>query len=148
MDDKLRGVATDQKPYSVTEFVALVGETLPNYPTLTRLMAISYSILERNIDEDTAFKFKQMLRARMVQTGQWTEMCLPFLRQGQGAHLLMQLYALTIGFQSLSEPAPIVKRMLMKPELNIFQVQFDVEFLAALTALLNGIETQNRRKND
>lgn len=148
IDDKLRQIAAAQATCTAAEFAALVGGTLPTHPMLPRLMAITHSILEHNIDAATAITFKRMLLARMLQTGQWAETCLPFLRPGQGAHSLMQLYALVIGFQSIAEPAPVVRPLLDQPELKILQIQFAEELIFALAALLQGIELQSRGEKD
>lgn len=145
MDTRLEKLAVEQGTCTASEFTALVGETLPHYPILTRLMAITHSILEHNIDEAAALNFKQIMSARLMHTGQLTETCLPFLRPGQGPHLFLQLYALVIGFQSLSEPATIVKPLLERPELKLFQIEFSTELLSALITLLQGIEYQARR---
>lgn len=146
LEHELQTMAARQDTCEIAEFVAAVGETILHYPTLTRLMVISHTILERNIDEATALAFKQMLYSRLSRLGPLSEVCLPFLETGQGAHLFIQLYALVIGFQSLSDPAPIVKQLIVKSELKMFQVDFADEFLATLTALLEGIRYQNRRR--
>ncbi len=147
MDGHLDTAAHTQPDFNITDFASLVSLTLLHYPILPRLIAITQYILERNIDETTALEFKRMLGVRLLKTGQLTEACLKFLEAGRGPHLFLQLYALVIGFQGLSEPAPVVKAVLQKPEMKMFQIEFTEEFNSALTNLLQGIECQNRRKN-
>ncbi len=147
MDESLHKAACAQPVFAMDDFVSLVSQTLLHYPILPRLIAITQYILEHNIDEDTALDFKRMLSLRLLHTGQLLEKCLPFLEAGRGAHLLLQLYALVIGFQGMSEPAPVVKALLHRDEMKMFQIQFAQELASALNALLTGIECQNRRKN-
>ncbi|MBN2503079.1 MAG: TetR family transcriptional regulator [Anaerolineales bacterium] len=146
IDARLGKLAVAQDACTTAEFTTLVGETLSHYPILTRLMSITHSILERNIDATAALAFKQMLSMRLLHTGQLTETCLPFLKPGQGPHLFLQLYALVIGIQSMAEPAPVVRPLLERPDLQIFQIDFSKELLSALTLLLLGIESQARNQ--
>ncbi len=93
----------------IPEIVTLVCEALERRPGLTRLLAILHTILERNIDLETAMQFKYILKAHFERTGSLLEGCLPFLREGEGAHLLLQSHALVIGLWSLADPAPIIR---------------------------------------
>ena len=136
-----RGICT------VEEVVVLMGSTLEKRQALIRLIAISNTILERNIDYPTALSFKQMLRARILQAGALLEACLPFLRLGQGAQLLLRGYALIVGIQHVAEPAPIVRKTLEEPGMAVFKVGFLDELTGTLRTLLYGYEYQSRRKH-
>jgi AcrR family transcriptional regulator len=103
-------------------------------------LAILHTVLERNIDVETAVGFKHFLLEHFAQTGQALERSLPFLKPGQGAHLFLQSYALVIGFWHLADPSPVAKAALTRPELRPFVVKFAPEFSAALQALWYGLE--------
>lgn len=130
----------------IPEIVELVCEALERRPGLTRLLAILHTILERNIDFETATQFKYMLKAHFEHTGSLLEACLPFLRTGEGAHLLLQSHALVIGLWALADPAPVVREVLQQADLQVFEVQFAPEFSQALQALLHGLERAKRTK--
>ncbi|MGH2495310.1 MAG: TetR/AcrR family transcriptional regulator [Ktedonobacteraceae bacterium] len=134
------GVILDSEVEVIPQVVELVCEALERRPGLTRLLAILHTILERNIDLETAMRFKYMLKAHFERTGSLLESCLPFLEAGEGAHLLLQSHALVIGLWSLADPAPIVREVLQQPDLQVFEVQFASEFSQALQALLYGLE--------
>lgn len=129
----------------IPQIVELVREALERRPGLTRLLAISHTILERNIDLETATRFKYILKAHFERTGSLLEGCLPFLRDGEGAHLLLQCHALVIGLWSLADPAPVVREVLQhQDDLQMLEVQFAPEFSQALQALLYGLERAAR----
>jgi AcrR family transcriptional regulator len=127
-------------PSSIPQVAEIVCRALDTRPGLVRLLAILHTVLERNIDVETAVSFKQFLLEHFAQTGQALERSLPFLKGGEGAHLLLQSYALAIGFWHLADPAPVVKAALERPELRPLAVKFAPEFSAALQALWYGLE--------
>jgi len=138
MDGLLTNADTPLTPAVLAEIVA---DSLQARPAFVRLIAILHTTLERNIDLPTTMDFKEMLRERALQTGGLLERRLPFLRPGQGVHLLLQIQALVIGVQHLTEPAPIVQQAIREePNLAIFEVDFQTEFRAAFEGLLTGLE--------
>ncbi len=125
---------------TIEHITELFVQTLEANPALTRLLAILHTLLEQNIDLETALHFKHMLLEHFKRTGALLEHCLPFLAAGQGAHLLLQSHALVIGLWHLSDPAPVVKQALQQPELHMFEIHFTTEFSTALRALFYGLE--------
>ncbi len=127
-------------PCTIPEVADVLCQSLEARPGLTRLLAILHTILEQNIDLDSALAFKYFLLKHFEYTGALLERCLPFLSAGKGASLLLQSHALVIGLWHLSDPAPIVQQALQKPELRMFELHFAPEFSTALQALLYGLE--------
>src|SRR6266487_1499111 len=107
-------------------------------------LAILHTLLERNIELAEAVHFKHFLLAHLTQTGTLLEKRLPFLAPGTGAHLLLQSHAMVIGFWHLSDPSPVVREALQRPELRMFDLQFVPEFSNALQALLCGLESTSQ----
>lgn len=141
-DVGLTTIQTTQGTCSIDEFITGVGTTLANRSTLIRLIAILHAVLEQNIDFDTAYHFKQMLLARIAQTGALTEAVLSFLKPGEGVFLMLHTYALIIGVQQLAEPAPIVRQVIEEKELQAFKVDFMEYFLATLKIFLTGLQAR------
>jgi AcrR family transcriptional regulator len=129
----------------ITLVAELMCGSLDRHPGLTRLLAMLHNILEQNIDYDTTLRFKRMLLVRMNGTGALLEGCLPFLRPGQGAHLLLQAHALIIGLWHLADPAPVARQVLDTPEMAPFMIAFAPELLKAFTALLQGLASMSDR---
>ncbi len=136
-------------PASIATVARLLTDSLNRRPALTRLFALAHVILERNVDYEAARRFKEMLGRRIVHTGRLLEQGLLFLEPGQGAHLLLQGYALVIGLQNLAEPAPVVRQVIQdQPDLALFQVDFATEFFTTFTTLLQGLATEMGDPND
>ena len=62
------------------------------------------------------------------------------MQSGQGGQLLLQIYALVIGFQHLAEPAPIIVETIAADEtLTLFDIDFLPGLLGTLGTILQGL---------
>ncbi|MBA3822653.1 MAG: TetR family transcriptional regulator [Ktedonobacterales bacterium] len=128
---------------AIERVVALFDATLAERPTLTRLTAILYSILEHNIAFATARAFKQRLREQLQVTGVCLERVLPFLTTlGGGMEVLLQCHVLVVGIRSMADPTPVVREVIQSPDLAIFAVDFRAYLMRMLRALLWGMAVQ------
>jgi AcrR family transcriptional regulator len=118
----------------------LISETLEQRGALVSLLAILHTVLEHNVDFDTAWHFKRMLLDRINRSGELLERCLPALARGTGPTILLQLYALIIGVEHIANPAPIVRQVLREPDMQAFAIPFGPMFFEAALALLRGRE--------
>ena len=125
-------------PSTIPRVTNLLCSALERRPGLTRLLAILHTLLEQNIELESARQFKYMLRDHFNRTGALMEQCLPFLPPGEGARLLFLCEALIIGLWQLADPAPIIQQVLQEPDFQLFAVQFAAEFSALLQALRSG----------
>lgn len=128
------------RPASTAAVAELICASLEQRAALTSLLAILHTVLEQNVDVETALGFKQMLLERLTGIGALLEACLPFIAAGQGAQILLQIYALIIGVEHLANPAPAVRRVIEQPGMQIFAIPFAPTFAAAVGALLRGYE--------
>ena len=126
-----------------THVARTITATLNKRPDLLRLLAMLHTVLEQNAGVDAVRSFKRFLQERLAVAGAAIEGCLPFMKRGQGAHALLQLYALVIGMQHLANPAPAAQRVIQEEGLNAFDLRFDTEFSAAAAALLNGLSAMS-----
>ena len=133
------GLAAITSVGAIEQVVALFDGTLGERPALTRLLAILYTILERNIDLMTARQFKQRLSAHLGATGPLLEGALSFLQPGDGTVVLLQCHALVVGLRSMADPAPVVRQLVTEPGLDLFAVDFAPQFTQMLRALLHGM---------
>lgn len=116
----------------------LLADTLSERTMLTHLLALMSSILEHNVPDDATLAFKTFLRDRVGATGERLEKRLTFLRPGEGARLLVLCHALVTGLWPMAEPPPAVARVLERPDMAAFRVDFGRELGAAIWALLLG----------
>lgn len=145
VNTRLQAASATPESDPIVQVSDILCETLEQRPGLTRLLAIMHSVLEQNIDFETALHFKQMLFSHVSRTGALLEQQLPFLSTGQGAQILLRIHALAIGLQHLADPAPIVQRVLDEQEMQIFVIDFVREFSATLQPLLYGVEHLSSR---
>ena len=120
----------------------LLAETLDERPMLTHLLALMSSILEHNVPEEAILAFKTFLRDRVAATGARVEKRLPFLREGEGARVLVVAHALVTGLQPMAVPPAVVAKVLEREDMAVFRVDFAKELTAALWALLVGLAEQ------
>ena len=137
------GLATLPRRGRLEATACLIAHTSAARPAFRQLLAVLHGDLETNLPEATALSFKREWLARTVSMGALLERTLPFLAAGQGVHLLLQLYALIIGVQCLTEPSAVVRKLLDRPELAPFRLDFSMECRRGARALLAGLKAEN-----
>jgi TetR/AcrR family transcriptional regulator len=137
------GLATLPRRGRVDALARLITAVTVARPEFRLLLGVLHGILEQNLPEETALSFKREWLARTIAMGALLERPLPFLTEGQGVHLLFQLYALIIGLQCLTEPAVLVRKLLEQPELAPFRLDFGQECLRGTRALMAGLKAEN-----
>lgn len=117
--------------------------SLVERPLLRRLLAVLGTVLEHNVEYERALRFEWRLAGRTSATGSLLERRTVFLRPGDGARLLRHVHALAVGLEQQAEPAPVMRRILEAPGVDVLRVEFEREFRAAVRALLTGLERTN-----
>ncbi|MBK9210036.1 MAG: TetR/AcrR family transcriptional regulator [Anaerolineales bacterium] len=129
---------------SISKIASLVADSLQERAEFTRLLAIHSTILEQNVSYESIFKHKQIILQKLAGTGAKLERSLPFLKAGEGAHVILQCQALVVGLWHLTDPSPIARKVIEKEGLSAFDLDFNSEFQNILTSLLYGIEQQSK----
>ncbi len=135
---------SSNKKSSIPEVVSLFSNSLKERVEFTRLLAILSTVLEQNVSYESILKHKHIVLQRLPETGARIEKALPFLKAGQGAHIILQCQALVVGLWHLTDPSPIVCKVIEKESLAAFKLDFNLEFQNVLTSLLYGIEKQSK----
>ncbi|HET7611318.1 MAG TPA: TetR family transcriptional regulator [Rhodanobacteraceae bacterium] len=126
-----------ERPVSRDAFVDHLVRDLHARPRLLRLIAVMHTVLERNVDLDTALEFKRFLAARAQASGARIDTRVRGVPTGFGQRLLLWLHALAIGLHHMAEPAPVVRQAIRAdPRLAAFDIDFPHELRAMLTRLL------------
>ena len=84
-------------------------------------------------------RYRRWLLERFAQTGGAIERSLPFLNEGEGVRLLLLVQALTVGYQSLAEPTPVVQSVLGQPQLAPLRVDFRRAVAESIWMQLEGL---------
>lgn len=124
---------------------ALVAGSLSNRALLAKLLPLLHAVLERNIDAETALRFKRRLAGIMGPAARAFERHLPGARPGDGFTLLLRTHALTVGLLQMSRPPAAVRAALESdPALAPFDLDFSAELEASLGAMVRGWRPRGR----
>jgi len=119
--------------------VEAFSHSLASHPALLRLLAMSHSILEQNVNPDVVGRFKQATLTHLGKTGLILEQLLPQLQAGDGALFLLYGNALIVGLYGMANPtASAAKALTSHPALAPLQLDFTYHFQASMLALLRG----------
>ena len=125
----------------------LITDTTVARSSFRHLLAVLHGTLEHNLPEGTALIFQREWLSRTTAMGALLERALTFLVEGQGAGLLFQVYALTIGLQAMAEPAAGVRKIQEGPDLALLRLDFPQAFLGGLRTLMIGLRATNRSRS-
>ena len=140
--DALDGALDRDDRWDTARLARVIVAVTAERSALTRLLAIGEGILEHNIDSARALAYKGLILARTGATGARLERRLPFLAAGEGSLVLIRLHALVTGLRQMADPAPIVREVLIRPEMASLRVEFGSALATALVALLIGMECE------
>jgi AcrR family transcriptional regulator len=146
INGRLNGMINSGKACGIKEFVKMATATLNSHPLLFRLIPILHVIIEQNIDRERAVEFKKFLHLQVVNTAGLVERCLPFLKKGEGAFVLMSVQSLIIGSINLTETTPVIKKLMKEKGLNMFVLEFEDIFEGSLTKLITGLKYAHLEK--
>ncbi|MBL8148988.1 MAG: TetR family transcriptional regulator [Blastocatellia bacterium] len=113
-------------------------DSLKNRKLFLTLLSLLESVLEHNIDYETAAKFKWGLLEKVTATGKRLEQRLPSLSLGEGTRLLLHIRALITGLHQMSNTSTVVAKVLEDPAMQVFRIEFEQELEYGLKALIDG----------
>lgn len=126
--------------WSCARVARLITDTLVPRDSLTRLLTLMSSVLEQNVDVDRVVRFKERLMEILSATGGRLERRLSFLQPGEGAHLLMRIYAVIVGVRQWTDPGEVARQALAAPGLEPLAFDFEAELRSLLLVVLHGME--------
>lgn len=104
-------------------------------------------MLDTNIGTEAAFAFKLGIARRLEPLGRRIEELYPGLARGDGAALLTNCYAMIIGLWQQADPPLSLRKVMQRPEMAIFRIDFEKQLVAALLDLWEGAERRSRKVN-
>ena len=131
------GDATGSAPEVAAQFVSRFTDYLDTRPLLLRLDALSYSILERNIDGNALRALKRDFAARLTRSGAIVDRALA-LPSGRGLALLTRSYAMARGLWQSSDYPERLADLMREPEIEALAPAFAEELRQALTQYWRG----------
>ena len=102
-------------------------------------------MLDTNIGTEAALAFKVGIAQRLDPLGRRIEELYPGLARGEGVALLTNCYAMIIGLWQQTDPPLSLRKVMHRPEMAIFRVDFEKQLVAALLDLWEGAERRSRK---
>jgi hypothetical protein len=87
------------------------------------------------VSTEAAFAFKDGIARRLALLGIRIEELYPRLREGEGAALLMNCYALIVGLWQQADVPVSLRSVMHRPEMQIFKIDLERQLTAALLDL-------------
>ncbi|MNK48249.1 Fatty acid metabolism regulator protein [compost metagenome] len=120
----------------------VIRDSVPKRLPIIRFMALLEGILEHNVAVESAMEFRRRMAMRLSAIGARLEVCLPYLRPGEGARFALHTQALMVGMLQHANPSPAVKRMLQAPGLEVLNIDYLTEVTEAMELLLFGLASR------
>ena len=100
-------------------------------------------MLDTNVGAEAAFAFKLGIAQRLEPLGRRIEDIYPGLAGGEGVALLTNCYAMIIGLWQQTDPPLSLRKVMHRPEMAIFSVDFEKQLVAALLDLWEGAQRRS-----
>ena len=117
---------------------SIMVNSVLGFETFLRLNGMLHSVLEQNIEFETALSFKTLLRDRMLETSALLESKITQLQPGQGAELMLLVHEVTIGTYHTATPSPCLDLVFERPDMSFMKLDFAEEFPKLLGYVLKG----------
>ena len=118
---------------------------LRGHPEFYPIAANCRHMLDTNIGTGAALDFKLGIARRLEPLGRRIEELYPGLARGEGVALLTNCYAMIIGLWQQADPPLSLRKVMQRPEMAIFRIDFEKQLVAALLDLWEGAELRSRK---
>ncbi len=102
-------------------------------------------MLDTGVSTQAALEFKLAVAQRLAPLGQRIEDLYPGLAAGDGVALLTNCYALIVGLWQQADPPLSLRKVMHRPEMAIFRIDFEKQLSAALLDLWESAERRSRK---
>lgn len=118
----------------------LLARSISERVDLRRLLVILHSVIEPNIDAESAHAFKVFLRDLLSEAGAALADKLPGLGVENAMILILQMHALTISVTQLADPPPVIAQVMADdPTLQGMCLDFEPFMSDTLSTLVRGM---------
>ena len=133
----VREALTDEAP-AVENVLRKYVRFCAENPKILFLASLSPVILERNISEETAYRFKKGLADETWKIGELIAKAFPKLSQNRASGLFISSYVLTLGLWQHTHPPAVIEKVFKKKELSVLVMDFEKDLFSALESLWRG----------
>lgn len=116
-----------------------LAKSFAQHPQMRRLLVLQHTVLEPKLDDATALGFKLQMLALMDEATTAIAPKIPGWRREDAQVFVMQAVALVISVTQLSEPSPVIARVLASDaRLRPMRIDFEPFMARTLTTLVSG----------
>ena len=108
-------------------------------PRVLQLASLSHSVLEKNIDEDVALRYKHGQAARLMRLAREIVRHRPEWNETEAAQYCLHAYAFLLGLWQLAEPPEVCRKALQREDLKVLSIDFDMQARKSLHAWWRGL---------
>lgn len=105
------------------------------HPVVMDLASLSSTVLEANVDFDTAFRFKSGLTTRLMALGGLVSRKHPRMSEEGAARCFLRSYSYLVGLWQVAQPPAILQEARRKIDAALFRIDFEAEAREGLLAL-------------
>jgi len=120
-------------------------EYLRAHPEFYPVAGNCRGMLDTGVSTQAALEFKLAIAQRLEPLGRRIEELYPGLAAGDGVALLTNCYALIVGLWQQADPPLSLRKVMHRPEMAIFCIDFEKQLSAALLDLWESAERRSRR---
>lgn len=122
----------------VDQVTTLIGKRIADSPRMCQLMSVLASVLEDNISEALLYRFKLDSVQMGMRLVQQIHTALPGIQQQHLLPAVQSIIALIAGLWPLTNPNERVAKVMEKPELSAFKLEFEPAIIRSLQLLARG----------
>lgn len=130
------------EPYAdsdnVDEVAELIAARLSAAPRMCQLISVLASVLEQNISESLLYNFKLESVQMGMRLMQAVHKTLPGIKQQNLIPAMQSIVALVAGLWPLANPNERVEKVMEKPELSPFRMEFEPAVCQSLKLIARG----------
>lgn len=138
-DDLSDGLREGRARWSPQPAARALAGLLDKHDRMTRLLALLHPVLEANVDDGQVIEFRAFLLSKCGDAGGALEDRMPFLPPGEGAYLMLRLFALVSGLRQMTEPSALLRELARHPVLGRLNIDYRTELTHCVSALITGM---------
>ncbi|MDX1695035.1 MAG: TetR family transcriptional regulator [Ketobacteraceae bacterium] len=138
LDDIELSLSPLENSDDIDQVTALIASKIAAAPRMCQLISVLASVLEHNLSEELLYNFKLESVAMGMRLVGMLQSALPGIKQENLLPAVQSMIALIAGLWPLGNPNERVSKIMEKPELSAFRLEFDIAIAQSLRLLARG----------
>jgi len=128
----------------VAAVASVLASTCSARARLCQLVSVLSSVLEQNVSESSVLQFKTEMLGLYLRAANALHAALPSLSVEECGLFLRYVHALIAGLWPAANPKPDVAKLLKRPALAAFQVDFEADLRRGIIVLIEGLRVSSK----